>query len=163
MEADWCSSADLHFITTPFHSIYTKTIQIKKKQITTKKKCFGFILDTDEFNERVFMSQILPRSDAFQYICSSKTSTFDDIGAYIIAINKTLVKIEAINKFVKIQEDNFSFTISLTSPRKLPATNRDQELIELDLTALLFTVHSPYFYTDDNDINHIASLSLEDI
>ena len=66
MEADWCSLDNLHFITTPFQSTYTTTIQIKKKQINTKKKCFGFILDNDKVNERAFTSQIIPRSDAFK-------------------------------------------------------------------------------------------------
>ena len=59
--------------------------------------------------------------------------------------------------------DNFSFFITLAAPRQLPAADRDRKLNELDLTALSFTVPSPDYDEDDDDVEHIASLSIEDI
>ena len=62
-----------------------------------------------------------------------------------------------------MSDDNFSFSITLAVPRQLPAANRDRELIELDLTALSFTVPSPDYDADDDYVKHIASLLIEDI
>ena len=88
------------------------------------------------------------------------------IGSYITAINEQPIFTinEAISKFVGMSDNNFSFSIILAAPRKLPAADRDREFIELDLTAPSFTVPSPdYDADDDDDVEHIASLSIEDI
>ena len=160
MESDWCSSDDLHFINTLFEHTSTKTVVIKRPPITSQKNCFGFVLCTDEVNERVFISDILPRSDAATTIGTSKTAMTKAIGSYITAINEQPIFTinEAISKFVKMSDDNFSFSITLAAPRKLPAADHDRELIELDLTAPSFTVPSPDYDADDDDVKHIASL-----
>ena len=56
-----------------------------------------------------------------------------------------------------------SFSATLAAPRKLPAADCDRELIELDLTAPMFTVPSLDYDADDDDVEHIVSLSMEDI
>ena len=60
-------------------------------------------------------------------------------------------------------KENVSFSITLAAPQKLPAADRDRELIELDLTEPSFTVPAPDYDADDDDVKHIASLSIEDI
>ena len=81
MESNWCSFDDLHFTDTPFERTYTKSVRIKRVTITSQKNCFGFVLCTDEVNERVFIFDILPRSDAAKTIGSSKTAKNKAIGS----------------------------------------------------------------------------------
>ena len=166
MELDWCSSNDLHSINTPFEHTYTKTVTIKSPPITSQKNCFGFVLCTDEINKWVFISDILPKSDAAKSIGTSKMTMTNAIGSYITAINEYSIFTIAWwgkSKFVNMLEDNISFSITLAAPWKLPAADRDHELIELDLTAPSFTVPSPDYDVDDDDVEHIASLSIKDI
>ena len=62
-----------------------------------------------------------------------------------------------------MQEDNISFSITLAAHQKLPAADPDRELIEFDLTAPSFTVPSPDYDAGNDYVEHIASLSIEDI
>ena len=88
MESDWCSSDDLHFVNTPFEQTYTKYVVIKRPPINSQKNCFGFVLCTDEVNERVFISNILSRSDVATSIGPSKTAKAKAVRSYITVISE---------------------------------------------------------------------------
>ena len=82
IESDWCSSNDLHFINTPFEQTYTQTVVIKRPPIHSQKNYFGFVLCNDEFNKRVFISDI-PRSYASTSIGWSKTGLIKDFNGIL--------------------------------------------------------------------------------
>ena len=134
-DASWISSSDLEIFTTPFPDTFTKTIKISEDQPTSRPNCFGFIFDTDGLNQRVFVSEILNKSDASSLL-TSKTQRANILGAYIVAINESPIftRKEAIDKLVSLHQDGASsFTITFGKQKQLTSKEFSQALLDLEL------------------------------
>ena len=152
----------LSFFTTPFPDTFTKTIKISEDQPTSRPNCFGFIFDTDGLNQRVFVSEILNKSDASSLL-TSKTQRANILGAYIVAINESPIFTctEAIDKLVSLHQDGASsFTITFGKQKQLTSKEFSQALLDLELEPPSPATPSPEV---DLDEDHIPSISIDDI
>jgi S1-C subfamily serine protease len=88
--------------------------------VSNKSATFGFDLQTDELNNRVFVEKIRPNSPASKIRSTPKATNNALRGAYLVAVNDVLVFTmdEAVKELRKAY-DSKSPTLSLTfAPEK---------------------------------------------
>ena len=158
----WTASDDLNFFTSPFPKTFTKRITVDSSPITTSPNCFGFVFQTDALNNRVFISEVLNKSDAAR-LCKSKNAKRSIIGAYVVAINDHPIytQEEAIHKFHTLHHDNaVSFDITFGITNSFSKKDLRKAMVELELDTPSFKTPSPSLDLDDT---HVPSLTLNDI
>jgi hypothetical protein len=73
---------------SPLSHTFVKTLRVKSGN---KSPTFGLALKDDDINNRVFVDKVAPTSSASKLFSSPKATTNRIKGAFIIAINDTLV------------------------------------------------------------------------
>lgn len=85
-EAVDSSISDFDIGSSPFMTLLPKTLSV-----SCQRPAFGFIIDSDDLNNRGFVSNILPNSSASRLFSSHKATLRKIRGAYIVRINDTPV------------------------------------------------------------------------
>ncbi|MCE2995760.1 MAG: hypothetical protein LW863_09190 [Flammeovirgaceae bacterium] len=150
------SIAPFECFVSPFSHTLTATVKVKASNASPT---FGFNLNTDALNDRVYVKSISPTSSAAAIFGRPKSTNNKIRGAYIISINDTQIftKEQAFHAFRKLFDNHVdSFEITFAPEPALSTAQTRVALAESQDKYTLFAPNAPSSVDE-------PSLSTEDL